>query len=204
MTEQVRESLSALLDQEATELDVARIMKGLDQDQETYEVWRRYNLARDAIGNDLGDFAQVDLSARVRESLGDTHHSRVPGRLNAALKPFASVAVAATVTAAVLTGTQLYQNIQGGAGVSPATIAEVIPDGRVNTVLDGQVVGFGNAPVEQAGTSEQRVRQAQFQADLLAQRRLDAYLQAHSDNAALNASSGLMPMARTVSAGQGR
>ena len=64
MREKTGESLSALLDTQADDLDLQRVLNALDGDAEVSRQWRRYNVISAAMRNELGHFAQVDLSAR--------------------------------------------------------------------------------------------------------------------------------------------
>ena len=134
MREKTGESLSALLDTQADDLDLQRVLNALDGDAEVSRQWRRYNVISAAMRNELGHFAQVDLSARVRESLAQEALPlplERPARSRAWYRPAASVAVAASVTAAILTGTQLYTAV-GGQGVEPtAALAANVPTGPV-------------------------------------------------------------------------
>jgi len=63
-----KESLSALLDNEADELELRRILKSCEQDPELLTTWERYNLVQSL----LHEFAipvNPDLSRRIAEQL---------------------------------------------------------------------------------------------------------------------------------------
>lgn len=206
MSEQVRESLSALLDEEANELDLARVLKGLDQNEGAYNTWRRYHLLSAAAAGESDEFSNVDLHKSVRAALADESlapRKGIAGRLGQALKPLASVAVAATVTVVVLGGAQVYQRMQGDVAVNDIAAADT-PSGLVTQFGDGQVVSLGDVTFSQRQAEDRRSRQAQAAANQLAQRRLEAFLQSHSETASLNASSSLMPMARSVPPREGQ
>lgn len=196
MRQQMRESMSALLDQETDDFDLQRILNGLDQDEDAAKTWRRYNLVSAAMRNELGDFAGVDLSGRIRERLAGEEDIgsglALAERARTWIKPFASVAVAASVTAAILTGTQWYTSVTGDV---PAAAPALASNGRVGAVgAVGQVVGFGQTPAA-ALVEYPSGRQT---ADAMAQRRLDAFLQNHVEHTSLNTSNGMMPFARAI------
>jgi len=200
MREKTGESLSALLDTQADDLDLQRVLNALDGDAEVSRQWRRYNVISAAMRNELGHFAQVDLSARVRESLAQEALPlplERPARSRAWYRPAASVAVAASVTAAILTGTQLYTAV-GGQGVEPAAaLAANVPTGPVGPVAAiGQTAGFGDAPTVVAPAGGADMEGAYQLADEMARLRLEAYLQRHIDQSSLNTSIGMMPFAR--------
>jgi len=205
MREKTGESLSALLDTQADDLDLQRVLNALDGDAEVSRQWRRYNVISAAMRNELGHFAQVDLSARVRESLAQEAPPlplERPARSRAWYRPAASVAVAASVTAAILTGTQLFNTAAGGKGVEPAaTLAANVPTGPVGPVAAiGQTAGFGDAPTVVAPAGGADMEGAYRIADEMARLRLEAYLQRHIDQSSLNTSIGMMPFARVSAA----
>ncbi len=198
MTQPIRESMSALLDDEASELDLQRILKGLHGDEGATLTWQRYHLQSAAMRNHLGSFSQVDLSGRVREAIANESQGSFAAAqrqgFGAWLKPFAGVAVAASVTAVILTSTQLYNSVTGSTASGEAALAV---NGNVSAVLaNSQTVGFGNtaAPVVRPMLVNP---QQQVLADEMARQRLDFYLRKQAANASLNTNSGLMPYART-------
>lgn len=197
MKQQIRECMSALLDNEADELDLQRILNDLERDEGSADTWRRYHLASSAMRGELDSFSDIDLSSRIQGQLAGQAGGGVevkPARsIGSWVKPFASVAVAASVTAVILTSTQLYNSVGGDTGASPAAL---VVNGNVSPLLStGQVVGFGASNV--AGPMSMSP-QDQILADDMAQRRLNAYLHSNIENASLNTSSGLMPYARAA------
>jgi sigma-E factor negative regulatory protein RseA len=199
MKQPVRESISALLDDEANELDLQRILKELEGDADSAGTWQRYHLQSATLRNELGSFSHMDISSRVRESINDefADASLAPAprkALGAWVKPFTSVAVAASVTAAILTSTQLYNAVAGGGAPTEAALAV---SGNVSAVMaNSQTVGFGNAAPRTSASMAVAPRD-QSVADEMARQRLDHYLRNNVGNASLNTSSGLMPFART-------
>ena len=54
MTEKLRESLSAIMDNEADELELQRVLKQIGEDAELRQAWLRYNAARAVVsGQDV-------------------------------------------------------------------------------------------------------------------------------------------------------
>lgn len=99
----LHESLSALMDGEASELEVRRLLRDSADDGELRERWRHWHVARAAMHDEL-QAPKLDLASRVSAALADEPalvaqvpwYARMPGR----------VAVAASVTLAVLAGLQ--------------------------------------------------------------------------------------------------
>jgi sigma-E factor negative regulatory protein RseA len=107
MNERMRESLSALLDGEADELEIRRVLSQVDDDQELRQTWRRYNLARDVMDGQRETCHAVDISARVMARIEQEQaDSPVTGLGRKLLRPVASFAVAASVAATVVIGGQ--------------------------------------------------------------------------------------------------
>ena len=128
------ESISALMDAEATELEVRRILKGAANDYELSETWRRYHLAQTVLkGQSI--HSTVDISSGVMAAIdsiesptdSSTHasdDSQVDKRKDRWYQGAASMAVAASVTLAVLIGVQTFSNDTGISEVRQAGVIE--------------------------------------------------------------------------------
>lgn len=121
MNQNVRESLSALMDNEGDELEVRRVMRSLQDAPEDAETWRRYHLARSMMQRDRGVDVSADLSAGVMARLADepgVQEATTSGSRRAVPFSFAgSAAIAAAVSLMVITGVQVY-NANSPSGVS--------------------------------------------------------------------------------------
>ena len=70
MSELMRESLSALLDDEANELEIERVLSKVADDPELRATWVRYNIVHTVAGGQQPMHLDLDISARVRDELG--------------------------------------------------------------------------------------------------------------------------------------
>ena len=139
MTEQLKESLSAVMDGEADEFEIRRVLNEAADDPELRGVWERYHLIRSCMrgeGRTLGAGAdklgarfwtQIDADeAAVTDDSGASAHPATH-RLRADWTTWgqrvAGVAVAAGVAAAVIMGFQLQ--VGDDAAVSTAKVAVV-------------------------------------------------------------------------------
>lgn len=192
MTEQLRESLSALMDDEANELEVQRLLGKLGEDESLRQSWVRYNLARSVISGQPLGCLDLDISQRVSAAIA------ADGQPSAGLwqrlsRPVASLAVAASVAAVVVFGgQQLYQagdpDAVAGAPVAASGVSAV---GFVNSL--GAVplrASYGNQAMPEL---EPAARTAYRE---LARQRMHIYMQEHAEHAALNSPQGLIPFAR--------
>ena len=77
MNERMRESLSALMDDEANELELERVLAHIADDDDLRQTWVRYNAARTAVSGHQLAHMDMDISTRVRSS-GITAAARSP------------------------------------------------------------------------------------------------------------------------------
>ncbi|MBR2515158.1 MAG: sigma-E factor negative regulatory protein [Halomonas sp.] len=114
MSQNTRESLSALMDSESDELELRRVLKSLPNDSDAAETWRRYHLARSMMQRERDVDVSVDLSAgimaRLRDEpapLLDDEQKATPAKASGV--SFARGAgVAAAVSLMVITGVQFF------------------------------------------------------------------------------------------------
>ncbi|GIT22678.1 MAG: hypothetical protein CM1200mP40_23600 [Gammaproteobacteria bacterium] len=68
MSEHEKESLSALLDNEADDLELRRLLKSYESDPEIRETWERYSLAQALLHGETVPISS-NLSARIHEKI---------------------------------------------------------------------------------------------------------------------------------------
>lgn len=190
MNDAMRESLSALMDGEASEMELHRILACVEDD-ELRAAWAGMHRTSDLMqgGAVLSD---IDISRAVSQSVAEigaipaADTSSAPGGIRRSLVSFA---VAASVTAVVVFSGQ--QLLTSSGGVTP-----------VATGSSGLVNSSGAVPVRASlgSRSEQPAMLLQPAAGSgyqeLARQRLRKYSQAHAEQAALNTPQGLVPFAR--------
>lgn len=111
----LEQSLSALMDGEADELELQRILKH-SQDPELRVRWQQWQQVRGAMRQEL-PAVQVDLSARISAAIADETFDAQPATRD--WNRWSKVAVAATVTLAVLGGVRFYNQGVDVDGASP-------------------------------------------------------------------------------------
>lgn len=190
--EALQESLSAVMDNEADELELRRVLNAID-DLETRATWSRYQVARAAMHKELLN-PRLDLATAVSAALAD---EMVPAK--AAPRPWRSLgrlAVAASVTVAVLAGVRLYNHDEVGS--AQLAQQQVVQPG-VNTsqahgpaVLANYTEGGDQAKGPMANGVLQN--QAGWQ-----DQRLPGYLRQHAQEAAIKGAETALPYARAAS-----
>jgi len=160
MTEQTQpsalaESLSALMDNQASELEIQRLLKALDSDSELKSTWSRYQIASAGLKGDLPVMASSDFAARVSAAIdAEETYSLQPqitsqqvsnqspaGNVTAQRwwQQVGRVAVAASVAGALVVGVQQYQS------VAPQT-AEFAANTPVTTPVSATEIKAANLP----------------------------------------------------------
>mgnify|MGYP003576551120 CR=1 FL=1 len=139
MTEQIQspvlaESLSALMDNQASELELQRLLKALDADQELKSTWSRYQITSAGLKGDVPVLASSDFASRVSAAIdAEETYSQQPQITanqvttkqdtgsatagNVIAMPMrwwqqaGRAAVAASVAGALIVGVQQYQSV---------------------------------------------------------------------------------------------
>ena len=189
MTEGLRESISALMDDEASELEARRILSAIQKDDELRDTWKRYQVVSLAIKGHLGDTQGMDVSKGIAQAIANdpvefqttevlqTHGSRM-------LRVGTSVAVAASVTFLVVFGT--LQINQQNTDIGFPAVAQ-----QQNSTPDTMLVASVVDPDD--------LMRVDNQALSTDQKRLLELINAHAQQANMSRSRGLMPSAQLVS-----
>ncbi|WP_020405551.1 sigma-E factor negative regulatory protein [Hahella ganghwensis] len=199
MNERTKESLSALLDNEADDLELRRILAQA-HDDEVMEVWCRYHQIRAGMNAEESAWAHVDLrqgiASRLDEELADdaTDDTTID-HSDAVLSGSPKVPVGHS---GAVTTTRFPW--WGGAAIAASVAFAVVflvqtTDLRNNTVpqiVETGVQSSGTEVASTAGSGEIEFSDEHEQ-------RLNAYLMKHAGNAALNGGRSVVPYARLTS-----
>jgi len=203
MTERLHESLSALMDNEADELEIRRILADTNC-EEIDAVWSRYHLAQSSHQIDE-PVLHLDISKRVsdaiaEESIQQSLQSATSSSRNSVnwLKPISGFAIAASVAAAVVVGVRGYEN--ASPGLLPQDIAQTqqIASSRAYPVGAGSFTASTGAkqPQGQFGIlpspSQTLLKQQSDQ-------RMEKYLLRHTQQLSASQTQGVIPFARVAS-----
>lgn len=208
----LQESLSALMDGEASELELHRLLKAMETDTGLRQCWANYHLASGALRGAVHPHPMVDLSVSISAAIAaEPVHGRQGAVLGRIWRVTGKVAVAASVAAAVLIGTQHYpqspaaQLAPGTAlAKAPATgsAAGVVPSGFAAPDLSARTVNVSSGPAYAPGAVDKpvvvyvpNVEEQQARKQII-EEYLNGLMLEHADNAVRNGSQGLMPYAR--------
>ena len=199
MNDRMYESLSALMDNEANELELERVLAQVAGDAGLRQTWVRYNLTRHAVHGHSIAYVDLDISARVQSALAGSqtdvsgHRTALAVFKQRMVRPLVSFAVAASVAATVVIGgQQLAQvGVADPYGVDRPMANGASPVGMLNSLgATAMQASYGTQPVPVLQPATRTAYQE------LAQQRLRRYMQEHVEQVALNSPQGLVPFAR--------
>ncbi|RCV87345.1 sigma-E factor negative regulatory protein [Billgrantia montanilacus] len=218
MSQNARESLSALMDNEGDDLELRRVLKSLEDDPDAADAWRRYHLMRSLMRRDHDIDVSKDLSAGIMARLEDEpapalETTPVASRRSPSLARGAGIAAA--VSLMVITGVQFYSGSDfARTGDSPVAGTETrsaseqpqrsiaSPAGGQGSPLFSPASAGGQAGIMPVGASfdnplfmSPQSRQAPS-SDQEQARLLQSYLDRHSEGAAYRSGDVWMPLLR--------
>ncbi len=180
MSDEIREQLSALIDDELTDLERPLLLGRLQRDVELRECLGRYQLIGEVLRGD-GSVATLSVARRVREAVEretviGPPQAQPARRGGVHWKPLAGVGVAASVALLALLG---INTLRESDPKNPPALAsgDAVP----------RVAGVGSVQDGQWDRIEPRIDE-----------RLSGYLVNHSEYAASRAVQGVMPYVRIV------
>jgi len=210
---QIKESLSALMDGQADELEVRRVLKEVSENDELRDTWRRHQLAAAAMRRELPEQV-VDYSSAIHAALENEEALGGPSAFSRVAKPLGRFAVAASVAVIALVGVQQYNKPVGATDSNAATTVASIDNVQVDFSAPQLRTSaeFGIPPVtartvsatngSQQGYSAPRsvIQVTEVTPDKVTREQVQAYLNElmlqHTENAASNTNQGMLPFAR--------
>ncbi len=188
--EALKESLSAVMDNEADELELRRVL-GASADAELRATWSRYQIARAVMHKELLE-PRLDIAAAVSAALADEQVPVARRGIPGAWRNVARLAVAASVTVAVLVGVRLYNQDDISSAQQLAQQATQPALAAPQVQGPAMLAGFSTGGEQQAATLSE-AQSAWYE------QRLPSYLRQHAQQAAMSASEGALPYARAAS-----
>lgn len=215
------EAISALMDNQASELELQRILKASEQDAEVKATWSRYQIASAALRGELvrGEQAPImmpDFAARISAAIEE--EDALVAQPSVTSKPqqgwryqLGRVALVASVAGGMILGvgelnvanvsTQVASN---NSVIAPAPVdtAVSLPSGinspMINTRTVAVQTGYETRPQENRRVMFQPRQPNTVVSDEEVSRYVNQMIKAHSDNAAMNSGQGVLPYARVI------
>jgi sigma-E factor negative regulatory protein RseA len=192
MSDSLRESISVLVDDEAQELELHRVLGSMENNEELRQTWRRYQSASFLMKRQMDCRFDLDISGRVAAALADEPVvTSVIGvnektRFSRTFKPVLSMAVAASAAFIVIFAVQISEQNKSGeqiaAGEQPLIthlVAEMKTANENILTVGSEVM----TPVE---------------------RRLQSLIKNHTQQANMSQNRGVMPSGQLVEGREGR
>lgn len=184
MTEQ-RETLSAMMDGEASEIEIHRVLRQMGDDQSLKETWLSWHQVRSVVqgGKDSHHMplrTHMDLHARISAAVAEESAPvgkpiNTPSSRIGFARPAAGLAMAASLVVAVFVGMQIQSmntaDSTGEVATQPIAPTTAVQPQYVTNQPGPQLA----APVREQSEIESDLREL----DEEGQRRLRAYLQQH-------------------------
>ncbi|TRX75886.1 RseA family anti-sigma factor [Pseudomonas mangiferae] len=189
--ETLQESLSAVMDNEADELELRRVLSA-SEGADVRADWARYQLARAAMHKDLL-VPRLDIAAAVSAALAD---EAAPAKASTPWRGLGRLAVAASVTVAVLAGVRMFnQDDVAGAQLAqqtaqPASSSVAVPQAKGPAVLAGYTE---ETTLEETATNVEQDQSA------WQDQRVPSYMQQHAQQAGDKGANAALPYARSNS-----
>lgn len=172
MTDNLRESLSALIDGEASEVEVHRLLRQMDADSGLVPSWVSYQQVRAVVRGENVLSVEEHLSLHQRISLAiedEASHAELPS-INPGVPtkryvvPAAGLAVAASLVVAIFVGftRQSTEGVPGSelVDVNPPQVINAQPVANNDNLLESQPEAFNTDELRELDAEKQRLLRA--------------------------------------------
>ncbi|MDH3513387.1 MAG: sigma-E factor negative regulatory protein [Gammaproteobacteria bacterium] len=170
----MKEKLSALVDNELDDLDERHVMTALAENTELRNTWERYHLLRSALRQDMDAVVPPEIAERVAARIATEPDNVVSFRRQKIVRLAGTFAIAASVAAIAIAGVQLLN--------PPATEPAAV-------IAAGQPIPEN---IIRAGTTRWDMKQPETESAL------NAFLVEHNEFASSSGIGGMMPYVRVV------
>ncbi len=210
----ILEPLSALMDNEASELELHRILKQSEADDSLKQQWSRYQMAASAMRKEVSEGPFMDLSASISAAIDAEEAHQMPDsdesspKKTGFLHSIGRFAIAASVAGAVIISVQTTQ--QGGdvaevashsLDAAPSSLS--LPAGYKAPELSARTVSVDPSAKDFTQRETRNIILLPKKANVPVtdkgiHKQLNQYISEHSEHAALNSGRGMMPFARVA------
>jgi sigma-E factor negative regulatory protein RseA len=135
----LHEKLSALVDDNLSELERDQLIAKIAHDDELLATWSRYHLIKDTLQGHVHDYTSRNLAASISQQLELEPVVLAPKTRKAVQwqRPLAGFAIAASVALVAVLG---VRNIDSGTSITPVQVAQLEAPARVTVTPDPQPV----------------------------------------------------------------
>ncbi|MCK9237420.1 MAG: RseA family anti-sigma factor [Thiopseudomonas sp.] len=189
----LEQSLSALMDGEADDLELQRILRESDN-PELRAQWQRLHAARWSMRQEAV-IPHIDLSGRISEALQDVEMTSSEKPTQPSLwSRVGKVAVAASVTFAVLGGARFYNNVNITEGQAVMASTQQVAPALAHSAINPVVLASYGGPAQDTATSQVSDDSSSWYRE-----RLPAYFRQHNQQTTVSGMETSLPYARAAS-----
>lgn len=192
-TDDMKEKLSALVDNELDELDERRVMKALENDADLRQTWERYHLVRSVLHQDLDVLVPSGMAARVAARIESEPADVASFRRRKISHIAGTLAMAASVAVIAVAGVQWFHRPVTAPVPSLVAGAQSVPVNSVAAPVASLAAGQ-SAPDDfiRAGATHWDVKEPETESTL------NTFLVEHNEFASSSGIGGMMPYVRVV------
>lgn len=192
-TDDMKEKLSALVDNELDELDERRVMKALENDADLRQTWERYHLVRSVLHQDLDVLVPSGMAARVAARIESEPADVASFRRRKISHIAGTLAMAASVAVIAVAGVQWFHRPVTVPAPSLVAGAQSVPVNPVAAPVASLAAGQ-SAPDDfiRAGATHWDVKEPETESTL------NTFLVEHNEFASSSGIGGMMPYVRVV------
>lgn len=175
-TDEMKEKLSALVDNELDDVNERRVMAVLEKDADLRRTWERYHLVRSVLHQELDAFVPPDMAEHVAARISMEPANTSAFRRQKITRYAGMFAIAASVAAIAVTSVQ-WLSRPISAPVTPVASVQPAPDNFIR-----------------AGATRWDMKQNEPETESA----LNAFLVEHNEFASSSGIGGMMPYVRVV------
>lgn len=221
-SDKLRESLSALMDDQASDMEIRRIVKTLGSDSQLKDCWRRYTVASAVLKQEWRGGSTADLAESICSAIEDEPSYNYKSDKSIPAKTWTGrlgqVAIAASVAFVFVFGVQQFSyleqespgvgalaNIEPSANLEPLAslgsnedlpLNSVVSDGLNLPPLGVQTVSSAGNNLRVPQTFVKQGQASQWLTDPKLQSHLSHLLIQHAEQSSASGGMGMLPFAR--------
>lgn len=192
-TDDMKEKLSALVDNELDELDERRVMKALENDADLRKTWERYHLVHSVLHQELDVLVPSGMAARVAARIESEPANVARFRRRQVSRIAGTLAMAASVAVIAVAAVQWFNRPITSPIPSLAAVGQSVPVNSVASPVPSLAVSQ-TAPDNfiRTGATRWDVKEPETESTL------NTFLIEHNEFASSSGIGGMMPYVRVV------
>jgi sigma-E factor negative regulatory protein RseA len=220
MDDRLKESISALMDDEANELELQRVLVHAEK-EELMGTWKSYQTIKSVLKHEHGDFLAIDISRSVSQAIEQEAPLALNDDLNSTVEAFSEQAGDLNSSSTGQTNASFITKISSGLAIAASILIAIVfvlqngeygaiglSDNLVASESTSLTTGLnvsGLQTVSTLLTPSSTLNTSKKQPKIIVEfteehaRRFNEYLLRHAENSVASSHSGMIPLARLAS-----